>query len=96
MSAVFTCVFYFLVIFVTSPIHQEQHSRFLICSRFVLRQSKVRFLLDFVKSIEYKKMFAFFGISGFLQPDLHLTEAISDQKIAATSFRGLLGGPLIM
>ena len=54
------------------------------------------FLLDFVKSIEYKKMFAFFGISGFLQPDLHLIEAISDQKIAATSFRGLLGGPLIM
>ena len=61
----------------------------------MLRQSEMRFLLDFVKSIEYKKMFVFFGISGFLQPDLHLIEAISDQKIVAASFRGFLGGPLI-
>ena len=96
MSAVFTCVFYFLVIFVTPLFRFEWHSRFLTWSRFVLRQSEMIFLLDFVKFIEYKKMFAFFGISGFLQPDLHLIEAISDQKIAAASFRGLLGGPLIM
>ena len=95
MSAVFTCVFYFLMISVTPLSHFEWHSRFLAWSRFVLRQSEMIFLLDFVKSMEYKKMFAFFWISGFLQPDLHLIEAISDQKIAAASFRGLLGGPLI-
>ena len=95
MSAVFTCVFYFLVISVTHLSHFEWHSRFLAWSRFVLRQSEMRFLLDFVKFTEYKKIFVFFGISGFFRSDLHLIQAISDQKITLTSFRGLLGGPLI-